>query len=283
VSRDTRSDPRQDHARDRSDARQPDRIRVPERERDEDRGQERTERRHDVTLRDRTYRLRESELEMLTTIGTFRVVLESDLERDAPSRTAFPGDVQSLERQGLLERAAMSDGDHALALTRDGKEMLESRRDLALDSSRQAFHAGLKKPRELAHDAQLYRVYRVEAERIGRDGGRVRRVVLDYEIKREYQRFINRVEERARDRERRTFADQQHLHIVQGSLEIPDLRIEYEHRDGHVEYRDVELVTEHYSRSQLAGKRAAGFAMYRAGSSHTGGTPYDPHYLEEVV
>ena len=49
---------------------------------------------------------------------------------------------------------------------------------------------------------------------------------------------------------------------------------------------NVELVTEHYSRGQLAGKAKAGFAMYRAaggrrgGSSRHGGTPLDPHNLE---
>ena len=48
----------------------------------------------------------------------------------------------------------------------------------------------------------------------------------------------------------------------------------------------VELVTEHYSRSQLAGKAKAGFVTYRSGGrptggeARTGGTPYDPHYLE---
>jgi hypothetical protein len=53
----------------------------------------------------------------------------------------------------------------------------------------------------------------------------------------------------------------------------------------------VELVTEHYSRGRLAGKAAAGFALYRAagagrgrgsGSGRAGGTPFDPHHLERV-
>ena len=41
---------------------------------------------------------------------------------------------------------------------------------------------------------------------------------------------------------------------------LPDLRIEYETPDGRLEHRDLELVTEHYSRGQLAGKTRAGFA-----------------------
>ena len=74
------------------------------------------------------------------------------------------------------------------------------------------------------------------------------------------------------------------LPIIDGHLELPDLRLEYESVDGRVEYRDVELVTEHYSRGQLGGKRAAGFAMYRARGGHarTGGTPFDPHHLERL-
>jgi hypothetical protein len=71
---------------------------------------------------------------------------------------------------------------------------------------------------------------------------------------------------------------------------LPDLRIEYETAEGRLESRDVELVTEHYSRGQLAGKARAGFALYRAagpgrrhgGSAHTGGTPLDPHHLERL-
>ena len=66
---------------------------------------------------------------------------------------------------------------------------------------------------------------------------------------------------------------------------------EYETEDGRAEHRDVELVTEHYSRAHLAGKARAGFALYRAagggsprgGSVRKGGTPLDPHLLEALV
>jgi hypothetical protein len=43
--------------------------------------------------------------------------------------------------------------------------------------------------------------------------------------------------------------------------------------------RDVELVTEHDSPGQLAGKNAAGRSR-ATGSARRGGTPFDPHYLE---
>jgi hypothetical protein len=147
------------------------------------------------------------------------------------------------------------------------------------------------KPREIAHDSQIYRLYQAEAERIQAEGGRVSRVVLDYELKRDYQTFLNRPdrpEDADRQEDIEAFAAASSLPVIEGHLELPDLRIEFETADGRVEYRDVELVTEHYSRGQLAGKSAAGFAMYRASgagrargsSARKGGTPFDPHHLE---
>jgi hypothetical protein len=53
---------------------------------------------------------------------------------------------------------------------------------------------GVVKPRALAHDAQVYRAFKEEAGRIEAEAedGRITRVVLDYELKRDYQRFLNR-------------------------------------------------------------------------------------------
>jgi hypothetical protein len=172
-------------------------------------------------------------------------------------------------------------------LTSDGKSLLEAHQDRSAGRPVQVFHAGLVKPRELAHDAQLFRLFQAEAARIEGDGGRVARVVLDYELKRDYQTFLNRPS-RAHDGEDvSTFAAAHQLRVIDGHVELPDLRIEYETADAALTYRDVELVTEHYSRAQLAGKAAAGFSMYRAagarrsgGAARTGGTPVDPHHLE---
>jgi hypothetical protein len=161
------------------------------------------------------------------------------------------------------------------------------------DHRDQTFHAGLVKPREIAHDSQLYRLYQAEAARIEEEGGRVERIVLDYELKRDYQTFLNRSdppEGSSLHDDMRAFAEAAGLPVVDDHLELPDLRIEYETSDGRLEYRDVELVTEHYSRGQLAGKTAAGFALYRAAgagrargeSGRRGGTPLDPHNLERL-
>jgi hypothetical protein len=179
-----------------------------------------------------------------------------------------------------------------VVLTREGKALLDGHSDAS--GARQQYHAGLVKPRELGHDVQLYRMYQMEAARLEEGGGRIARVVLDYELKRDYQTFLHRKdrpEDATQDSDLQAFADGRHLPIIDGHLELPDLRIEYETEDGRVEHRDVELVTEHYSRGHLAGKAQAGFALYRAsgrsatggGSVRKGGTPLDPHHLEALV
>lgn len=251
--------------------------------------------REPVRVRAYVYRLRASEARALATVGAFRVVRADDLQVVRSSREAWTGDLRSLAEQGLVQLRTVEVNRASVAvvvLTREGKALLDAHR-LAGQGRPQAFHAGLVKPREIAHDAQLYRLYQAEAARIEAEGGRIDRVVLDYELKHDYQTFLNRPDRPAdatREDDLATFAAASGLPIVDGHLELPDLRIEYIAADGRAEYRDVELVTEHYSRSQLAGKAAAGFALYRAAgagrargeSSRRGGTPFDPHHLERL-
>ena len=52
------------------------------------------------------------------------------------------------------------------------------------------------------------------------------------------------------------------LEVVRGKVPVPDLRIEYEIRDGEAAHVDLELVTEHYRPGQLADKARAGFSLY---------------------
>ena len=252
--------------------------------------------RQPVVVRGHVYRLRESEARVLATVGTFRVVRAGDLQPTHSSRDAWTGDLRTLSDQGLLEHRTVEinrESTAVVVLTKAGKDVLDAHQH-AGSGRDQTFHAGLVKPREIAHDSQLYRLFQAEAERIEGDGGRVTRVVLDYELKREYQSFLNRPgreddADRADDLE--AFAVRSGLPIVDGHLELPDLRIEFETPDGRMEYRDVELVTEHYSRGQLAGKAAAGFALYRAagagkprgGPARRGGAPFDPHHMERLA
>ena len=252
-----------------------------------------TDTRQAVTARDRVYHLRESETRALAVVGTFRVVPEAELTHGSVASNR--ADLRSLTEQGLIARTTAivnHEPTPLVALTRDGKALLDGYSDTG--GARQQYHAGLVKPRELGHDVQLYRVYQMEAARLEQDGGRIARVVLDYELKREYQTFLNRKdrpEGATQDSDLQAFAAARQLPIIEGHLELPDLRIEYETEDGRAEHRDVELVTEHYSRGHLAGKAHAGFALYRAAgggaprgaSVRKGGTPLDPHHLEALV
>ena len=250
----------------------------------------RTQDRQVVRVGREVYRLRESEARALATVGAFRVVRADDLQPIRSSRDAWSGDLRALAEQKLVQLRTVElnrEPTAVVVLTRAGKHLLETHR-LEAEGRRQEFHAGLVKPREIAHDAQLYRMFQAEAARIESDGGRVERVVLDFELKRDYQRFLNRDDRPAdasHEDQMEAFAADAKLPVVDGHLELPDLRIEFETPDGRVEYRDVELVTEHYSRSQLAGKSAAGFAQYRAAGAgaRRGGTPFDPHHMERLT
>jgi hypothetical protein len=255
----------------------------------------RGEERETVELRDREYKLSGSETRALATVGAFRVVVSEDFTPREQSQETSQKVWKHLTEQGLLARETLTDrggARHVVALTREGKALLDAHREPRQDGRRQEYYAGVVKPRELRHDAQLYRTYRSEAARIERKGGHVTRVVLDYELKRDYQKFLNRKNRpEATDvrEDRQAFAQANGLSIVRNHLELPDLRIEYVDQYGRLEHRDVELVTEHYSRGQLAGKAKAGFVQYRSSSSggrggdgRRGGTPHDPRHLERL-
>jgi hypothetical protein len=269
----------------------------------------RTPDRQPVTLERDFFRLRGSESELLATIGAFRAIAIHDLREVAanamPQRPAsLDADLRSLRDQGLLRTHALvmnGRSEHAAVLTTKGRELLEHSRPSALSARPspglrpltshlcdQRFYAGVAKPRDLAHDAQLYRMFETERARLQAEGAPVTRVVLDYELKAEYHRYVHQQHRTGVDETsaRRAFADQHHLPFAGQRIHLPDVRIEYETEDGRTEYRDLELATEHYSRSQLGGKVSAGFRVYRAAGagagSRRGGTPADPHRLEWI-
>ena len=254
---------------------------------------ERGEDRELVAFRGRWYSLNGSDTRALATIGAFRVVAIDDFGDDGRGDDPRRGDWRNLGEQGLLTHETLTDRHgthHVLALTREGKALLDAHATSQVAGREQSYYAEVVKPRELAHDSRLYAAFKQEAELIEDAGGRVVRIVLDAELKRDYQLFLNRDDRpdgADLDTDRQAFATQHQLSVVRGHLEIPDVRIEYETDTGRVAFRDVELVTEHYSRGQLGGKTAAGFACYRAsaargGGGQKGGTPFNPRHLERL-
>ena len=256
-----------------------------------------------VDVNGHDYELRGSEARTLATIGAFRVVPLDDLrdERGRPP-DRWHGDIEHLRSAGLIRVVAPLDrgGQRTtiVALTDRGQQLLETHR--ARDAeSQQTFYHGLVKPRELAHDSQLYRAYLRTAERLRSQGARVTRVVLDYELKREYQRFLQ-----ARNRQRsesdgrptrsageiRDWANEHRLPIHENKVQFPDFRVEHEWPDGRRDIEDVEITTPHYRGAHAASKARAGFTTFRSGGSRVGGNSKggggrtsDPHLAEEFL
>ena len=96
---------------------------------------------------------------------------------------------------------------------------------------------------------------------------------MDYELKRDYQRFLQERNRATRGQlwpagsigeEMRAWAEAHGLPIVHERVQFPDVRIEYEHADGRLDREDLELATGHYNSRQMAAKRASGFRCIAA-------------------
>jgi hypothetical protein len=233
-----------------------------------------------VRDRDRVYEINSTESRMLATVGAFRVVSESDLHdgRDDTRKAQ-----RHLEREGLLRTCPLSSDDRAVVLTDRGRDLLEANRREQQERSwkaRQAFHAGFRKPRELTHDSKVYRAYLRAEERIREQGGRVDRVALDYELKRDYQRFLHERNRGRKDCDGRPdrepeeiarWAREHDLPYEDGHVHFPDARIEYEDRDGRSRHEDIEIVTGHYRGAHAGAVARSGFSCYRSIGGMVGG------------
>jgi hypothetical protein len=273
----------------------PDRVSL--RTRDIDQG----EREHRLTLpsglhrepvRDdaRVYNLRGSEVDLLERAARYRAVFTDDLKHDTGNADRFRDDLRSLKHQHLIEERTVTrvrDGKVAdvVTVTRGGKALLDHHRDLQHDRG-QVYYAGWVKPAEIWHDASLFRMCREIEPELEREGGHIRRVVLDDELKARAYRALHeaRKEQDTSDDARSTVAAVQGLHVEDDRFVFPDVRLEIEDSDGTVRDIDLELVTEHYHRGHVGGKAAAGFRMFGGSSSSArGGTPRDPHAIEKLL
>src|ERR1700722_2433240 len=155
-----------------------------------------------VDPRERAYRRREydglspAQRAAMWEIGRFRTVLAGDFMRIQyqGDRAAWRRDFNALATQKLIEQRSVVIATHSkthgriikelsvVVLTKKGKDLMRHyHKDT--QSPRQALYAGLVKPREIAHDADIYRLYQAEAGHIEQQGGRIKRVVLDFELK----------------------------------------------------------------------------------------------------
>jgi hypothetical protein len=235
-----------------------------------------------VRDRDRVYTLRGSESRSLATVGAFRVVSSGDLrDHDGSRANIRSGDLRHLREQGLIETAREPGyRDHAVGLTKAGHGLLERHRD-SHPERHQTFHTGLVRSREREHDLQVYRAYEKAEERLCERGARVERVVLDHELKSEYQRWLHEHDrdhddydghpERAAE-EIEQWALEHDLPYFDDEVHFPDLRVEYVEPDGRWNREDVEVVTPHYRGAHSASVTRSGFSTYRGSSLRISGS-----------
>ena len=228
--------------------------------------------------------LRPEERKTMMELGRFRVVRTDDL-----ADTVYGGkqrvlreDLSYLRSKGLVETRHINlrrdgkrrhiDRVEVATLTKDGRAWLRKSGEVPAG---QTVYAGFVKPREIEHDSLIYRAYRKEEEKITDQGGTNLRVKLDFEIKADVQKAI--YAERKADTTRgmadikEHVAKQQELPFVDGRIQIPDARIEFDRkldsdqdqgsRTGH---EDIEVLTAAYRPGHLRAKAQAGFRAYAA-------------------
>ena len=217
-------------------------------------------------LRDRAFLLRDSELQTLADLGTFRLVAVADLARSAYGGDAarMERDLRRLKRKRLLAECTLPISGRKIlrvvGLTKIGKRLLRSANRVP---ENQALYHGIVKPREAEHDAELYQLFHAESARIENAGGRSLRVILDYELKRDLNRERALLGERGDDpKEIARLAKAHGLTVVDGKIPLPDMRIEYQDAELELHRIDLELATRHYRPQGLAQKAQAGFSLY---------------------
>jgi hypothetical protein len=211
------------------------------------------------------YRLNPKQAEVLRNIGTFRVITTDSLEKHIyrTDPEGFRKDCRSLVDQRLVtsQLDSRSKGRY-VTLTRSGKSVAEAYLRANTD---QSLYSGIVKKRELRHDAAIYEVYQKEAQKISKSGGTIKRVVLDFELKKQVNRQLAKIQNlplAEQERQRQQIAEAHGLKIVNNKIQIPDLRLEYESREQEESKVDLECVTGHYKARQIAAKRSAGFTLY---------------------
>jgi hypothetical protein len=211
----------------------------------------------------------------MTDIGRFRAVDIRDLGRFVygGNEAHLKYDLEGLRTQGLIEEKtffrAHKKARRLVTLTAEGHRIAAKTIDL---SPAQRIYHGFVKPKELDHDADLYKVYQKAADEIREKGGKPTRVRLDFELK----ESINRAKEtagRLTEDERRRFlravAEENGLTVDGTRIHLPDIQVEYETRDGGVERQNLELLSRNYREQGIRGKAAAGFKIYaRSGDTN---------------
>jgi len=209
----------------------------------------------------------------LQEVGLYRCASHCDLVEAHFSGNRFAGakGLQRLVRSGAMQEHQVrgpKGGSFTLyTLTKAGAALAKR---LAvkhgLDSEQRAW-SGMVKPREASHDADVAKACRKEIEALTARGARLRRILIDAELK----GILAKQSETARarhgkeeaDRARRKAATELHLPCDdQGHVQIPDAQIQYVDEAGNLGRVNVEVGTDHYREASVKAKSAGGFSMH---------------------
>ena len=222
--------------------------------------------------REREYSLRDSEVRTLADVGRFRVLPTEDLARFGyqGDQARMEADIRTLRKHGLVEQRTIeghsSYSTKVLTLTKEGHRLLKHAQ---IVPDQQAIYHGFVKPKEARHDAELYRLYQKIAREIERSGGKVRRVMLDLELKKDVYKALSRIRsDKGEAYERISVASRFDLKVVGDKIPIPDLRIECEDDSREVHRLDLEVATRDYRPHGLGEKAKAGFHLFARPQDH---------------
>jgi hypothetical protein len=226
------------------------------------------ERRIRHNTQERSYALRNSEIRAMSDIGKFRTVDLKDLVRFVyqDDETRMTQDIRSLRSQGLIEEKtiyrAHQHPRRILTLTEHGQRILRKGGHVPDD---QRLYHGFVKPREIDHDVDLYKVYQKEAGEIQRQGGKLTKVRLDFELKgavNHDKESVGKLPEGRKQVSLKAVAELHGLSIKGGTIQLPDIQIEYETAEGTLAHANIELVSENYRGDAIRSKAGAGFKVY---------------------
>ena len=209
----------------------------------------------------------------LQEVGLYRCASHRDLVEAhfSGNRFAAAKGLQRLVRAGAMQehqvRGPKGGAFTLYTLTKSGAALAQRLAvKRGLDPEQRAW-AGMVKPREAAHDADVAKACRKEIEALTARGARLRRILIDAEMKgilakRSEAARARKGKEEA-DRARRKAATELHLPCDdQGHVRIPDAQIQYVDEAGNLGRVNVEVGTDHYREATVKGKSAAGFSMH---------------------
>ncbi len=216
--------------------------------------------------------IEERKRQAVTDVATYRVVSVKDLidERFGGNAFAARKGIDQLKKDGLLKEDSvqLKSGKSFKVLTATDRGRQQARE--RSPGSGQRYFSGLVKPNELRHDAAVYRAARNEIAGIEKDGAKVKRIRLDYEMKSQ----VAKATERARAKGGREAAQQAKIETAQemelpvdekGRVSYPDAQIEYEDAMGDTGRVNVEVTSDNYRGGHIQAKAEAGFALHANG------------------